>query len=127
MLPYPAKQKTRARLLCIGLTDAERKLWVRLRARQPCGVKFRRQHPVGPFITDFCALDARLVVELDGGQHAVQTDRDQKRTVFLRQSGYRILRFWDNEVLSDTEAVLERIGEALIESAQTSALLNGEK
>ena len=94
-------------------TDAESKLWARLRARQLCNVKFRRQHAIGPFIADFCAVERGLVIELDGGQHATQAQPDQRRSAYLERSGYRVLRFWDNEVLMNMEAVLERIFQVL--------------
>jgi len=73
------------------------------------GVKFRRQHPIGPFIVDFCCLERRLIVELDGGQHAIQRDRDARRTALLTAEGHRLLRFWDNEVLTNPDGVLESI------------------
>ena len=113
MLPYPPRQKTRARRLRGEITDAEKILWARLRDRQLCGAKFRRQHPIGPFITDFCCLEHALVVELDGGQHAEQMDSDAARSHFLESRGYRVLRFWNNDVLSNCAGVLERIAEAL--------------
>jgi very-short-patch-repair endonuclease len=94
-------------------TEVEKRLWARLRARQLCGAKFRRQHPIGRFIADFCCLEARLVVELDGGQHAVQKEADRRRSLFLERLGYRVVRFWDNEVMEDIEAVLQRIAEIL--------------
>jgi adenine-specific DNA-methyltransferase len=77
------------------------------------GTKFRRQHAIGRFIADFCSPESGLVVELDGGQHAEQVEADRRRTVFLTQEGYRVLRFWDNEVMENIEAVLQRIAEAL--------------
>ena len=92
-------------------TDAENKLWLHLRSRQLDGVKFRRQQPVGDFIVDFCALDVKLVVELDGGQHAERLVQDAERSAFLERSGYRVLRFWNNQVLENLDAVLERIAE----------------
>lgn len=113
MLPYPARQKIRARLLRGDITDAEKKLWAQLRDRQLCGVKFRRQHPVGPFITDFGCMEHALVVELDGGQHAEQTDSDAARSLFLESRGYRVLGFWNHDVLSNCAGVVERIAEAL--------------
>jgi very-short-patch-repair endonuclease len=94
-------------------TETERRLWARLRARQLCGAKFRRQHPIGRFIADFCCLEYGLVVELDGGQHAMRGEADQRRSVFLGRRGFRVLRFWDNQVLEDIDAVLEQIVEAL--------------
>jgi very-short-patch-repair endonuclease len=107
--------KKRARRLRRDQTDAENKLWMRLRARQLCDAKFRRQHPIGPYIADFCCVKSRLIVELDGSQHVVQAERDQRRSAFLERSGYRVVRFWDNEVLQNTAAVVERIAEALID------------
>jgi len=88
-------------------------MWSRLRDRRLCGARFRRQHPIGPYIADFCCTEAKLVVELDGGQHAVQRHEDQKRTEYIESQGYRVLRFWDNEALTNTEGVLQRIVEAL--------------
>lgn len=113
MPPYPRKQKLNSRRLRLQQTDAESKLWARLRARQLCNVKFRRQHPIGPFIADFCTVERGLVIELDGGQHASQAQPDQRRSAYLERSGYRVLRFWDNEVLMNMEAVLERIFQVL--------------
>lgn len=105
--------RDRARQLRREQTDAEQTLWARLRDRQLCGAKFRRQHPIGPFVTDFCCPKRKLVVELDGGQHAEEIAADQKRSRFLEAQGYRVLRFWNNDVLSDTASVLERIAEVL--------------
>lgn len=94
-----------ARTLRGNQTDAERKLWSFLRMRQLAGHKFRRQHSIGPYTVDFCCPRESLVVELDGGQHAEQRERDARRTSSLKSRGYRVLRFWDHEVLSDMEAV----------------------
>ena len=102
-----------ARRLRRDQTDAERKLWSRLRDRRLYGARFRRQHPIGPFIADFCCTTAKLIVELDGGQHALQKRSDAERTAFLAGQGYRLIRFWDNEALTNTEGVLLRIIEAL--------------
>jgi very-short-patch-repair endonuclease len=124
MLPYPHKQRTRARRLRTDQTEAEKKL-CRGCARQLDGVKFRRQHPVGPFIADFCCVEDRLIIELDGGQHALRTDKDERRTMFLCRSGYRVLRFWDHDVLTDTDVVLERIHEKLIQPAHTFSPYDG--
>ena len=96
-----------------GQTDAERLLWAKLRDRRLDGMKLRRQHPVGPYITDFCCTEGCLVVELDGGQHALRATSDDARTRYLAEAGYRVLRFWNPEVLTQTQAVLERISEAL--------------
>lgn len=97
-----------ARQLRRGQTKAELELWMRLRGRQ-LGVKFRRQHPVGPYIADFCCLECRLIIELDGGQHAEQVRADKARTSYMENHGFRVLRFWSDQILTDTDAVLERI------------------
>src|SRR5262245_16073058 len=115
MARYPSLQKSRARKLRRKLTDVENKLWSQLRGRQLSGVKFRRQHPIGPFIVDFCCVERGLVVELDGSQHAERRAADERRTRLVERFGYRVLRFWDNEVLSNLDGVLERISEALEE------------
>jgi len=108
----------RSRGLARGLrrrqTDSERVLWWQLRDRQLHHAKFRRQHPIGPYIVDFCCPEHGLVVELDGGHHAAQVQADARRTAFLRQRGYRVLRFWDHDVLGNREAVLQAIEQALI-------------
>ena len=113
MQPYPRKQRIFARRLRRSQTDAEGKLWSKLRDRQVCHAKFRRQHPIGPFVTDFCYVESALAIELDGGQHGTQAQADQRRSAYLERSGYRVLRFWDNEVLMNIEAVLERIFQVL--------------
>jgi Uncharacterized protein conserved in bacteria len=113
MARYPSSQKGRARKLRENQTYVEGKLWSQLRSRQLTGVKFRRQHPIGPFIVDFCCVERALIVELDGGQHAKRNAADERRTRFLERLGYRVLRFWDNDVLVNPVGVLERISEAL--------------
>jgi very-short-patch-repair endonuclease len=102
-----------ARRLRREQTDAERKLWSRLRDRRLCGARFRRQHPIGPFISDFCCTEARLVIELDGGQHALRLREDQVRPKFLESQGYAVIRFWDTEISSNMDGILQRIVEAL--------------
>ncbi|MCC7486323.1 MAG: endonuclease domain-containing protein [Burkholderiales bacterium] len=97
------------------MTDAERKLWRALRQKQAGGHKFRRQHPFGDYIVDFVCLESMLVVEVDGGQHAELEQRDTARTAVLAKAGFRVLRFWNHEVLRDTDAVLEAIWRALEE------------
>lgn len=92
-------------------TDAESALWAQLRARRLGGYKFRRQWTLGPFIADFCCLDTNLIAEADGGQHMPEVDRD--RTEYLRARGFRILRFWNNDVLTNMDGVLTTILEAL--------------
>ncbi len=102
-----------ARSLRKRQTDAEQRLWTRLRDRRLLGFKFRRQHPVGRYIADFCCTEARLLIELDGGQHAIDHTRDAERTAMLERDGYLVLRFWDNDVFQNLEGVLQRIVEAL--------------
>jgi very-short-patch-repair endonuclease len=99
----------------LGATDAERRIWSRLRQRRLGGWKFRRQHPVCGFIVDFYCADTRLAVELDGGGHAMpeKVAYDQQRDRVLTQNGVCVLRFWDDEALKETDAVLEIISKAL--------------
>ena len=111
----------RARLLRRNQTEAERKLWTLLRDRRLEGVKFRRQVPIGSCIADFCCFDAKLIIELDGGQHASESGAasDAQRTMRLQQDGFRVLRFWNNEILTNAEGALTQIAAALgIEWAQ---------
>jgi very-short-patch-repair endonuclease len=105
--PLPTTTRQHARDLRQRGTDAERKLWYQLRAGRLNGLKFRRQHPVPPYIVDFYCESRKLVVELDGSQH--NEDVDRERTHFLECQGLKILRYWDNEVLQQMEAVLEAI------------------
>lgn len=100
------------------MTDAEARLWLYLRGEQAAGFRFRRQVPLGPYIVDFVSHRARLVVEVDGGQHASASQQDEKRTAWLTSQGYRVIRFWNNEVLSETDAVLARIVYALKEDVR---------
>jgi len=102
-----------ARELRNNLTDAERRLWQKLQRRQIAAAKFRRQQPIGPFIVDFVCFEHRLIVEVDGGQHAQQVPYDEKRSRWLEAQGYRVLRFWNNDVLANTEAVAQSILEAV--------------
>ncbi|HMJ40436.1 MAG TPA: DUF559 domain-containing protein, partial [Verrucomicrobiae bacterium] len=105
----------RARRLRRDMTDAERKLWFRLRRRQLDGHRFRRQVPIGGYIVDFVCLAERLVVEIDGGQHTEEANEvlDALRTRSLQDMGYRVLRFWNASVLSETGSVMETIFDAL--------------
>ena len=105
-----ALARDQARLLRKDPSDAERKLWEKLRRRQLRGAKFRRQYPIGPYIADFCCVERGLVIELDGGQHAGNVERDQARTQLIERTGYRVIRFWNEEVLTAIASVLERIG-----------------
>ena len=97
------------------MTDAEKALWKILRRRQISGLKFRRQHPFGDYILDFVCLEKKLVIEIDGGQHGGRTNCDEMRTRNLVTAGFRVLRFWNNEVLKEIEAVMEQIGRAIQE------------
>jgi len=92
-----------------NMTDAEKHLWHFLRAKQLNGYKIRRQHLIYPFIVDFVCLSKKLIIELDGGQHAENDHYDEKRSKFLELKGYRVLRFWNNDVFTETEAVLDEI------------------
>jgi adenine-specific DNA-methyltransferase len=91
------------------MTDAEQVLWRVLRGRQLSGLKFRRQHPFGDYILDFVCLENLLVIEVDGGQHEEQAEYDEVRTHQLHKAGFHVLRFWNNEVLKEIEAVKEKI------------------
>jgi very-short-patch-repair endonuclease len=90
-------------------TDAEALLWQRLRGRQLDGIKFRRQQPFANFIVDFVSFEKRVIIELDGGQHAQERHKDIERDRFLSENGFRVLRFWNNEVLKNIDGVLEVI------------------
>jgi very-short-patch-repair endonuclease len=98
------------------MTDAERKLWTRLRNRGAAGAKFRRQVPMGSFFADFACVERRLIVEVDGGQHADAGAADQRRTRALSDHGYTVLRFWNSEVLQNLDGVLAKIEAALDEA-----------
>lgn len=112
---FPQRQRGNARRLRTNMTDAERKLWQRLRAHRFLGVSFRRQVLLRPFITDFVCHDAKLVIELDGGQHAepCRSETDRHRTEWLAVHGYKTIRFWNNEVLNNMDGVLNQIEDAL--------------
>src|SRR5690606_1104981 len=98
-------QKMFARQLRRTMTDAEKLLWRHLRDRQLAGKKFRRQQPLGPYVLDFVHFDSRVVVEADGSQHS-ESEYDVQRDTWLKQRGFRVLRFWNNEILLNTEQVL---------------------
>src|SRR6266851_3899233 len=98
-----------ARKLRSSQTDAERKLWSMLRDRRLNGLKFKRQMPIGRFVVDFACAEAKLIVELDGGQHAVGVDDDRRRTAALEAMGYLVIRFWNHDVLTNMNGVLETI------------------
>ena len=112
-LPKGLLDRDRARILRCDQTEAESKLWNKLRNRKLLGVKFRRQFPVGPYVADLCAIERGLIIELDGGHHGETLELDRMRTEFLESLEYRVVRFWNNEVTEDLDGVLERIGEYL--------------
>jgi very-short-patch-repair endonuclease len=103
-----ANQRGRARAMRRAPTDAERRLWRLLRDRRLDGLKFRRQVPVGPYIADFLCVGTRLIVEADGSQHA-ENSRDKVRDAHLAGEGWRLLRFWNHEVIQNREGVLDTI------------------
>ena len=95
-------------------TPAERKLWSRIRNDQ-LGVTFRRQHAVGNYIPDFVCIQKKLILELDGSQHLEQEEYDEERTQFLKTEGYRVIRFWNNDVMKNMDIVVQVIWDALKE------------
>ncbi len=109
--PASPLPRDRARSLRASQTDAERKLWSRLRAHRMHGAKFRRQHPIGPYIADFFCQSARLIIELDGGGHDSEEQRrkDRDRTDYLVRCGYLVLRFWNTEIAENLEGVMQEI------------------
>jgi very-short-patch-repair endonuclease len=122
-----ARPTARARDLRNSATDAERKLWQVISARKLAGVRFNRQVPVGPFICDFGARSIRLIVEVDGGQHNEMVDLD--RTLFLERQGYRVIRFWNNDILGNLDGVANEIERviALMPSPNPSRQRGGRK
>jgi very-short-patch-repair endonuclease len=105
----------RARILRRNQTDAERKLWYALRSRRFDGFKFRRQVPIGPYFADFACMRERLIIEADGGQHGWRSEEDAERTKILEGHGFRVLRFWNTEILTNLDGVLTLIRLALPE------------
>lgn len=97
-----------ARNLRHNQTDAEQVMWHHLKARRFMNLKFRRQHPVGPFIADFACLEARLIVEIDGGQHS-ENARDASRNAYMNKEGFEVVRFWNNDVLQNIDGVLSAL------------------
>ena len=108
-----------------NMTDAEQALWKRLRGCQINGLKFRRQHPYGDFVLDFVCLEAKLVIEIDGGQH-MGSEHDQTRDEMLVQSGFQVMRFWNNQVLNELDSVMEAIWLALQPHPHPNLPLEGE-
>ena len=102
-----------AKRMRMSQTDAEASLWHHLRGKRFAGYKFRRQQPIGPYIVDFVCLRCRLIVEADGGQHGETVEYDNMRTKWLENEGFRVLRFWNNDILQRGEDVLDSILSAL--------------
>jgi len=98
-----------ARTLRKQMTDAERVLWRYLRNRNLTNLKFRRQVPIGGYIVDFLCYEKKLIIEVDGGQHAVEEEADRKRTEWLEKQGYRVIRFWNHDVLMNMDSVARKI------------------
>jgi len=96
------------------MTEAEKLFWSKVRNGQ-LGCKFRRQVPIDSYIADFICFERRLVIELDGGQHALEKDRDEKRTNYLEKQGYTVLRFWNNDILGNIDGTLESLMAVLSE------------
>jgi very-short-patch-repair endonuclease len=123
-----ASRVSTARRLRRDQTDAERSLWFRLRDRRLCGLKFRRQVPIDNYIIDFCCEAARVIIELDGGQHTEQGESDRIRTAALEKQGYFVLRFWNNDVIRNIDGVVESIVDTLSPSPpHPNPLPNGER
>ena len=116
-----------ARKLRRDSTDAELKLWHFLRNRNLAGHKFRRQHPLAPYVVDFVCIESKLIVEIDGGHHLEQISRDEKRTAFLESKGYRVIRFWNDDVLLKQDIVLDEILRALTTPHPNPLPANGER
>ena len=102
-----------ARALRRQMTEAEKKMWSKLRDRRLDGIKFKRQKPIAGYIVDFVALDFKLIVEIDGGQHAERVTEDAARTKTLEECGYHVVRFWNHDVLGNIEGVLEALVQEL--------------
>ena len=105
----------KARSLRKNKTDVEQLVWKNLRNRQLYNYKFRRQFPIEPYIADFACLELKLIIELDGGQHANRINYDEQRSLFLEKRGFKVIRFWNNDVIENTEGVLEAIRLAVLE------------
>jgi very-short-patch-repair endonuclease len=115
----PERLRRQAKRLRREMTEAEKRLWYRLRAHRFAQASFRRQSPVGPFVADFVNHAARLVIEVDGGQHSASSS-DSRRDAWFADRGYRVLRFWNNDVLARTDSVLEEIAAALAEAKRNA-------
>src|SRR3954469_23869155 len=126
MADKPRRPTKRAQALRNNPTDCEQLLWLELRKRRFNGHKFSRQIPIGPFFADLVCRRRKLVIELDGGQHSANIDDDESRSRFLESRGYRVIRFWNHDVLTNLEGVLQAIGEALADCPPPNPLPVGE-
>ncbi len=116
LLPQRKKILARARILRkLKMTNAEQLLWNEIRAHRFCGLKFRRQVPLGPYIADFLCVEKKLIIELDGKSHEEKKSYDERRTKYLEERGLRVLRFTNDDVEDDVEIVLKRIAEIINE------------
>ena len=109
------KLTNKARSLRLNQTDVEHLLWQKLRNKQILNFKFRRQFPIDPFIVDFSCLELKLIIELDGSQHFEQAQNDNERSFYLSQRGFTVIRFWNNDVINNTEGGLEKIYLVILE------------
>ncbi|MDK1030187.1 MAG: DUF559 domain-containing protein [Anaerolineae bacterium] len=116
-MPRPTRSTPKTKRHALKLrkvpTPAERILWAALRGNKLNGISFRRQHAIGKYIVDFCAIKAKLIIELDGSQHLDQEEYDTKRTAYLEAQGYQVIRFWNNQVSNDISGVLRTIQRAI--------------
>ena len=112
-MPRPQRSTPKIRRRAVELrkepTPAEARLWAHLRGDKLNGINFRRQHAIGNYIVDFCSIKKKIIIELDGSQHLEQEEYDMQRTEFLKSRGYKVLRFWNNEVLKDIDGVIRAI------------------
>jgi len=124
---YKEELRNKAKRLRKKLTETEKYLWNYLRNKQIDRFKFRRQQPIGKYIVDFINFEKKLVIEVDGGQHSIYKKKDVIRDKYLKKEGYKVLRFWDNEVLNNIEGVLEMIINNLSPSPKSSPLKGEDK
>jgi len=118
-------QQQFAKYLRLNMTEAERLLWKHLRAHRLDGQKFRRQQPIGPYVVDFVHLGAKVIVEADGGQHN-ESESDEVRDTWLRGQGFKVLRFWNDQILQSTDSVLDVIWAAVSPSPPGPSPARGE-